>query len=583
MTQPEAKLLPWGRLVLLTKNKNSDVPEHFDLLRSKHHVGRVSKRSDLLITKHFISGLHCSIHLRGKDDRGEPVVEIEDHSSRHGTYLNGKKIGHRRSGTAKKGDRINFSAPGAAVAEIAYKLEILPSGLTKQNEELHARLSADEKSVAGRTRKRIHEELQPTQSPTTVVRSPPRPRPTKKLRLASLSQQSSPECEPASQSGSEISNTPATQQSAQVSGSQPSKASGKRRLRPDTQSLKKQLEEAQKECMEYANRFAKTTVSLQKKSELLEQVQKDVEASRKAVEASRKEIEALKKAHEEELKKVKAQAAAELAKKDEDKKKIVDALVHERNVLKETLNLVLADPTNPRQVRTIAELTKTVNELERRKKNAEESLDVMKYQQDQTETTPPSKREAVRSERVRQKEATMQKGREEYQQKLVELSKSFMEIVREGKALNILSAEASLDPSNLSGSSQSQDSIDAGQIRQARRSSHLSAASNEHSEPSPPDVATTAETVEETKIDGKFDRYGAIGSTSNRPETMSGTQVFRSGEQLSQRPQGTVEDEETKGGDEETKGGDEETNGGDEETNGGDEETKGGDEETKGE
>eukprot|EP00644_Phytophthora_capsici_P002749 jgi/Phyca11/536521/estExt2_fgenesh1_pg.C_PHYCAscaffold_550018 len=414
MTQPEAKLLPWGRLVLLTKNKNSDVPEHFDLLRSKHHVGR-----------------HCSIHLRGKDDRGEPVVEIEDHSSRHGTYLNGKKIGHRRSGTAKKGDRINFSAPGAAVAEIAYKLEILPSGLTKQNEELHARLSADEKSVAGRTRKRIHEELQPTQSPTTV------------------------------------------------------------------------------------------------KSELLEQVQKDVEASRKAVEASRKEIEALKKAHEEELKKVKAQAAAELAKKDEDKKKIVDALVHERNVLKETLNLV--------------------NELERRKKNAEESLDVMKYQQDQTETTPPSKREAVRSERVRQKEATMQKGREEYQQKLVELSKSFMEIVREGKALNILSAEASLDPSNLSGSSQSQDSIDAGQIRQARRSSHLSAASNEHSEPSPPDVATTAETVEETKIDG------------------------------------TVEDEETKGGDEETKGGDEETNGGDEETNGGDEETKGGDEETKGE
>ncbi|KAG1710171.1 hypothetical protein DVH05_017177 [Phytophthora capsici] len=150
MTEPEAKLLPWGRLVLLTKNDNSDVPEHFDLLRSKHRLGRVPKRCDLLIPKHFISGLHCSIQLRGNDDRGESVVEIENHS-RHGTYLNGKKIGHWRSGTAKKGDRINFSASGAAVVELAYKLEILPSGLTKQNEELHARLSADEMSVAGRT------------------------------------------------------------------------------------------------------------------------------------------------------------------------------------------------------------------------------------------------------------------------------------------------------------------------------------------------------------------------------------------------------------------------------------------------
>ncbi|KAG1710085.1 hypothetical protein DVH05_017092 [Phytophthora capsici] len=376
---------------------------------------------------------HCSIQLRGKDDRGEPVVEIEDHSSRHGTYLNGKKIGHWRSGTAKNGDRINFSAPGAAVAELAYKLEILSSGLTKQNEELHARLSADEMSVAGRTRKRIHQELQPTQSSTTVVRSPPHPRPTKKLRLASLSQQSSTECEPASQTGSEISNTPATQQSARGSGTQPSKASGKRRLRPDTQSLKKELEEAQKE-----------------RTKLKDMNMENVEASREAVEASQKEIEALKKAHEEELKKVKAQAAAELAKKDEDKKKIVDALVPERDVLKETLNLVVADPSNPRQVRTIAELTKTVNELERRKKNMEESLDVMK--------TPPSKTKTVRFERARQIQAT-QKGRDELQQKLVELYKSFMEIADKvvRMVLNILSAEACMDPSNLSGSSQSQN------------------------------------------------------------------------------------------------------------------------------
>eukprot|EP00644_Phytophthora_capsici_P018698 jgi/Phyca11/512019/fgenesh2_kg.PHYCAscaffold_116_\ len=148
--------------------------------------------------------------------------------------------------------------------------------------------------------------------------------------------------------------------------------------------------------MEYANGFAKTTLSLQKKSEQLEQVQKDVEASRKAVEASLKDIEALKKAHEEELKKVKAQAAAEQAKKDEDKKKIVDALVYERDVLKKTLNLV-PDPTNPRNVR-------------------------------------------------RQIQAMIQKDREDVQQKLMELFKSFMETA---EALNKIADEAFNELANL--------------------------------------------------------------------------------------------------------------------------------------
>ncbi|KAL3666883.1 hypothetical protein V7S43_007832 [Phytophthora oleae] len=566
----EAKLLPWGRLVLVTSNNNSSVPDHFDLLRSKHRVGRVTKRSDLLITRPFISGLHCTIQLRGKDGSGEPIVEIEDHSS-HGTYLNGKKIGLRRSAKAKKGDRINFSAPGAAgVAEIAYKLEILPSGLTKQNEDLHARLSADEMSVAGRTRKRIHEELQSTQSPTKVVVSPPRPRPVKKLRVVSLSQQSSQEHE----SGS----TFATQQSAQDSAPhpQPSKASGKRRRRPDD----KTLEELQKENVELRNQYAEVrllladnTIALTKKSKELAQAQKEVESLQK-------ENAAMKKAHEEELKKIKDQAAADLAKKDEDMKRKVDEVVQERNMLKETVDLILADPTKPQEVRTIAELVKAIHELERRKKVATQDLAMQKHLQDQTETTPPSKKQIAQIELTRHMQVMMKKDSKAF----VQVATTMLEMAKRQEAYS----DALADPSNLSGSSQSQDSIDAGQIRRGRRSSQLSVASNEHSEPSPPDVFPTIDKAEETNIDATspriFDRFGAVSATSNRPDTMSRTQVYRAGEQRTQRQQGTVEAEETKRGEEETPGQQGTVEDEDEETKGGDEETKGNeDEETKGE
>ncbi|KAK1928905.1 hypothetical protein P3T76_015165 [Phytophthora citrophthora] len=406
MVLPEARLLPWGRLVLLTKNNESDVPDHFDLLRSKHRVGRVSTRSDLLITKQFISGLHCSIQLRGKDDRGEPIVEVEDHSCLHGTYVNGKKIGLRRSAKATKGDRINFSAPGASgVNEIAYKLEILPSGLTKQNEELHARLSVDEMSVAGRTRKRIHEEFQSTQCPTSVVVSPPRPRPTKKLRVVSLSQQSSQEyaSQSASQSGSERSNTPATQESMHDNKPQ-SKAPGKRRRRPDDKTLeeiqkenaelRKQNAEFQKKHIEIHQVYTENSIALIKTTKQLEPMQKEVEAAKK-------EILALKKAHEEELKKMREQAAADLAKKDEELKKM--------------------------------------------------------------RRTPLSKRMV----------AQMEKATQIHQE-----SKHFVEMT--GKYFNAMLAIAkkheamarsiaNADLSNLSGSSQSQDSTDAGQLQPALR------------------------------------------------------------------------------------------------------------------
>ncbi|EEY66537.1 uncharacterized protein PITG_17163 [Phytophthora infestans T30-4] len=107
-------------------------PDLYDLSRSMHRIVRVPNRSDLIIPKKYISTL--------------------------------------------------------AVATVSG-----PSGLSKKNEELHAQLSADEKSVAGRTRKRVHEELQATQSPTKVVVSPPRPRPVKKLRRVTITQQLSQE------------------------------------------------------------------------------------------------------------------------------------------------------------------------------------------------------------------------------------------------------------------------------------------------------------------------------------------------------------------------------------------------------
>lgn len=89
------------------------------------------------------------------------------------------------------------------------------------------------------------------------------------------------------------------------------------------------------------------------------------------------------------------------------------------------------------------------------------------------------------------------------------------------------------DPSNLSGSSQSQDSLDSGRIRSARRDSQLSAASNEHSEPSPGDRLQTLD--EETKsgdasqgLPPLFSIYGARPSDeSNRPATLSQPQFFR--------------------------------------------------------
>ncbi|CAI5737191.1 unnamed protein product [Peronospora destructor] len=159
-------LLPWGRLMLACQQKNKSMSDCYELSRSMHCIGRIASRCDIHIQEHFISGLHCIIRLMGKENDGTPLVEIEDQSS-YGTWVNTNKVGHRRKAMLKHNDRIHFTPPDSKHEnELVYKLKILPSGLTKVNEDLHARLSADLMPVANRTRKRTHEKAQCTRKST---------------------------------------------------------------------------------------------------------------------------------------------------------------------------------------------------------------------------------------------------------------------------------------------------------------------------------------------------------------------------------------------------------------------------------
>ncbi|EGZ17510.1 hypothetical protein PHYSODRAFT_560133 [Phytophthora sojae] len=540
------RLLPWGRLVLLSRGHRSSLPDHFDLSRSRHCVGRVANRCDLHIPKDFISGLHCIIKVKGKDSRGEPIVEIEDQSSRYGTWVDRVKIGYRRTGTLKKGGVIHLTAPNAKeVKEIAYRLEILPSGLTQQNEELHARMSADEMSVADRTRKRTHEETQCTQSPTKVVLSPPRPRPVKKVRRVTNSQQSNDD--DASQPMSEPGSTPATQ-SAPNSGSQvPSSAAGKRRRRPDVPAPDSKLAELKRK---YGTIMLDKELELQNKAEKLEKAEQELESLRK-------ENEAMKKKHEEELAKIKAEAAAEIkkakaeaAKQDEISKKELSELRQERDQLKRVIHQVLADPKAPHQVRSVVELETKLSVLKRKLQSTQDDL-AYGSREGRPLTTPPSKKNLVETERQQQLTAelvALQRKRAEAQQNY---SKVVSELTEQESQVTVQIRAAADHALNLSGSSQSQDSVDSGRIRSRRDSQ----ASNEQSEPSPGDQSQTVD--EETKsgdtpqgLPPLFNHYGARSAQAggSRPTTLSQSQFYRSvsGDQERKTEQDDASDE-TKG------------------------------------
>ncbi|ETP15477.1 hypothetical protein F441_09761 [Phytophthora nicotianae CJ01A1] len=556
---PTPKLLPWGRLVLLSKKKGDSLPDHYDLSRSMHRIGRISKRSDIVIDKQFISGLHCLIRLQGKDGQGNPLVEIED-LSRYGVWVNSQKVGLRRKAELKKGYVIYFADPNSKeVSPLAYKLEILPSGLTKQNEELHAQVSADEMSVAGRTRKRVHEELQCTQSPTKVVLSPPRPRPVKKLRRVSINRKLShdEEDEPASEPASEQDNTQATQQSSSSS----TRAAGKRRRRAEVPAADSKLVKLQEEYDELKTFSLQVSMARYKMSEQLEQAQKELETLRKENETLEKtyedELKKAKQLHEEELKKVKEQAAADLAKNDEDAKKKLEEMRHERNVLSSTLNHILDDPKNPQQMRTIVDLVAQIQELRRQRKVEQQELDLQHQQHALSQTTPPSKRQIKELELQTQCNRETRIFVEEARQMHRQMGERFE------KVKNVQERYA-VERSNLSGSSQSQDSIDAGQLRSDRRSSQLSVASNEHSEPSPGEIPLTVDAADEEAKSGDtsqgrpplFTTFGARSATADtntssntRLTTLSQPQFYRTqaARAESKTQQGEAEDEETKG------------------------------------
>ncbi|KAG7375195.1 hypothetical protein PHYBOEH_003210 [Phytophthora boehmeriae] len=69
--------------------------------------------------------MHCVITLQGKDDKGGPIVEIED-KSRHGMWVDKQKIGYRQKTTLKPGSLIRFTPPKSTEMDgILYRFELL--------------------------------------------------------------------------------------------------------------------------------------------------------------------------------------------------------------------------------------------------------------------------------------------------------------------------------------------------------------------------------------------------------------------------------------------------------------------------
>ncbi|TDH67231.1 hypothetical protein CCR75_002165 [Bremia lactucae] len=553
------KLLPWGRLVLLTKKPSDTMPEKYNLLRSKHCVGRVASRSDIHIPKKFISSVHCIIRLLGTDDSKAPVVEIEDLRSldmkimasvfdliRYGIWVNLQKIGYHQKSSLKNGYVIHFTPPDSKdLVELAYKFEIIPSGLTDQNEELHARLSADEMSVASRTRKRVHEELQSTQSPTNAV-SPPRPRPEKKRRRLIISQQLRYD-EPHKASGKGLITKQHKAQASEETPSLSAKAASTRCQHTAELASKSTLIMLQEQNEELKNVIAENAILLNRQSKQLTSANKELEMLQKECEtfkqARENEIATLKKGYEDELEKIKDQAAADLAMKDEEARKNEGVLRQECNTLKVTLDHIANDPKMPPQVRTIIELEAKIQVLKRQYKVDQESQAFQTQQQDRPQVqvikmTPPSKKDLVELERKARLGRQLYNYQKETGRMIRKMYHQVNERIQEERKI---SESITMTSSSLSGSSQSQDSID--NRLSDRRSSQLSDASNEQSVTSPSGVLLTDDAPDLDAKSGEtiagrpplFTLYGAQGVTADptsssnisRPTTLSQVEVYR--------------------------------------------------------
>ncbi|KAG6597903.1 SMAD/FHA domain [Phytophthora cinnamomi] len=124
--QEQAK--PWGRFKLVSKEP-AEESEHIYFSNKVTTIGRNKRRCDLVISRPYISSVHCMVQLDGLDKSGDPVVKLLD-NSRNGIYVNEEPVGKGASAQLGNGYTIHFTKPGttpAGVIPLAYKLEFLKS------------------------------------------------------------------------------------------------------------------------------------------------------------------------------------------------------------------------------------------------------------------------------------------------------------------------------------------------------------------------------------------------------------------------------------------------------------------------
>ncbi|EQC35540.1 hypothetical protein SDRG_06831 [Saprolegnia diclina VS20] len=91
----------WGQLVGASGT--------LDLVLPRSRLGRLAKKADVVISKPFISGLHCTFERL--DAGGETSVWLVDHST-NGVFVNGSVVGHSNRVAINDQDEISFTKPG---------------------------------------------------------------------------------------------------------------------------------------------------------------------------------------------------------------------------------------------------------------------------------------------------------------------------------------------------------------------------------------------------------------------------------------------------------------------------------------
>ncbi|KAE8911857.1 hypothetical protein PF005_g4704 [Phytophthora fragariae] len=117
---------PWGRFTLVSKEP-AEESDHIYFSKKATTIGRIKRRCDHVISKPFISSVHCVVQLDGSGTVEDPVVKLQD-KSRNGIYVNEELVGKEASVQLGNGYTIHFTKPGATpagVTPMAYKFEFL--------------------------------------------------------------------------------------------------------------------------------------------------------------------------------------------------------------------------------------------------------------------------------------------------------------------------------------------------------------------------------------------------------------------------------------------------------------------------